>query len=126
MARSRNEDERRSSSGYRGVSGGPSPKPSPVTARTSLPTTARHQEAGLLGSMARIASSVDNTMMESFRSTMRRERLDSQVWETQAQLASAIFEWIEAYYNPVRRHTSIGDISPVEFEALHIAAQVAA
>ncbi len=86
----------------------------------------RLREAGLLGSMGRVASSVDNTMMESFWSTMQRELLDRQIWETRAQLASAIFEWIEAFYNPVRRHTSIGDLSPIEFEALHTAAKVAA
>lgn len=86
----------------------------------------RLREAGLLGSMGRVASSVDNTMMESFWSTMQRELLDRQTWQSRAQLASAIFEWIEAFYNPIRRHTSIGDLSPVEFEALHTAAQVAA
>ena len=86
----------------------------------------RLREAGLLGSMGRVASSVDNTMMESFWSTMQRELLDRQIWESRARLASAIFEWIEAFYNPVRRHTSIGDLSPVDFEALHTAAQVAA
>ena len=86
----------------------------------------RLREAGLLGSMGRVASSVDNTMMESFWSTMQRELLDRQIWESRAQLASAIFEWIEAFYNPVRRHTSIGDLSPAEFEALHTAAQAAA
>ena len=86
----------------------------------------RLREAGLLGSMGRVASSVDNTMMESFWSTMQRELLDRQHWDTRAELASAIFEWIEAFYNPVRRHTSIGDLSPIEFEALHTAAEAAA
>jgi putative transposase len=86
----------------------------------------RLREAGLLGSMGRVASSVDNTMMESFWSTMQRELLDRQRWDTRAELSSAIFEWIEAFYNPVRRHTSIGDLSPIEFEALHTAAEVAA
>jgi putative transposase len=86
----------------------------------------RLREAGLLGSMGRVASSVDNTMMESFWSTMQRELLDRQRWDTRAELSSAIFEWIEAFYNPVRRHTSIGDLSPIEFEALHTAAKVAA
>ena len=62
--------------------------------------------------MGRVASSVDNTMMESFWSTMQRELLDRRRWKTRAELASAIFEWIEAFYNPVRRHTSIGDLSP--------------
>jgi transposase InsO family protein len=72
----------------------------------------RLREAGLLGSMGRVASSVDNTMMESFWSTMQRELLDRQCWDTKAELSSAIFEWIEAFYNPVRRHTSIRGSQP--------------
>ena len=76
----------------------------------------RLRQAGLLGSMGRVASSVDNGMMESFWSTMQRELLDRRRWQSREELASAIFEWIEAFYNPIRRHTSIGDISPVEFE----------
>ncbi|MGI8614516.1 MAG: IS3 family transposase [Nocardioidaceae bacterium] len=63
----------------------------------------RLRSAGLLGSMGRVASSVDNTMMESFWSTMQRELLDTQRWSTQEELASAIYEWIEAWYNPRRR-----------------------
>ena len=66
----------------------------------------RLRSAGLLGSMGRVASSVDNTMMESFWSTMQRELLDTRTWDTTEQLASAIFEWIEAWYNPHRRHSS--------------------
>jgi putative transposase len=86
----------------------------------------RLREAGLLGSMGRVASSVDNTMMESFWSTMQRELLDRQSWATRADLASAIFEWIEGFYNPVRRHTSIDGLSPAEFEHLHKPAAAAA
>ena len=86
----------------------------------------RLREAGLLGSMGRVASSVDNTMMESFWSTMQRELLDRQKWATRDDLASAIFEWIEGFYNPVRRHTSIDGLSPVEFEHLHNHAATAA
>lgn len=69
--------------------------------------------------MGRVASSVDNTMLESFWSTMQRELLDRQHWATRDDLASAIFEWIEAFYNPVRCRTSIGGLAPVEFETLH-------
>jgi transposase InsO family protein len=76
--------------------------------------------------MGRVASSVDNTMIESFWSTMQRELLDTQRWQTQEELAAAIFEWIEAWYNPRRRHTSLGDLSPVEFEALHTTTETAA
>ena len=57
----------------------------------------RLREAGLLGSMGRVASSVDNSMIESFWSTMQRELLDTRRWTSKDQLASAIFEWIEAW-----------------------------
>jgi putative transposase len=86
----------------------------------------RLREAGLLGSMGRVASSVDNTMIESFWSTMQRELLDTRRWATQEQLASAIFEWIEAWYNPRRRHTSLGMLAPHQFETLHTATEQAA
>ncbi|CAM5787459.1 integrase core domain-containing protein [Cellulomonas persica] len=76
--------------------------------------------------MGRVASSVDNTMIESFWSTMQRELLDQQHWTSKAELATAIFEWIEAWYNPRRRHTSLGNLSPTEFENLHTAATAAA
>ncbi len=86
----------------------------------------RLRAAGLLGSMGRVASSVDNGLMESFWSTMQRELLDRRAWSTRAELGSAMFEWIEAFYNPRRRHSGIGYLSPVEYEALHTAATAAA
>jgi putative transposase len=86
----------------------------------------RLRTAGLLGSMGRVASSIDNTMIESFWSTMQRELLDRQTWTSRADLGSAIFEWIEAFYNPRRRHSALGYLSPVQFENLHTAAVTAA
>jgi transposase InsO family protein len=86
----------------------------------------RLRSAGLLGSMGRVASSVDNTMMESFWNGMQRELLDTRTWTTQAELASAIFEWIEAWYNPRRRHTSLQMLSPHDYELLHKTAEPAA
>ena len=65
-------------------------------------------------------------MIESFWSTLQRELLDTQRWASPEQLASAIFEWIEAWYNPRRRHTSLGMLAPHEFETLHTAASTAA
>jgi putative transposase len=76
----------------------------------------RLRAAGLLGSMGRVASSVDNSMIESFWSTLQRELLDQRAWSSPAQLGSAIFEWIEAWYNPRRRHTSLGMLSPAAHE----------
>lgn len=82
--------------------------------------------AGLLGSMGRVASTVDHTMIESLWSTMQRELFDTRRWQTQEQLASAIFERIEAIYNPLRRHTSLDMLAPHEFETLHTTAVTAA
>ena len=76
--------------------------------------------------MGRVASSVDNALIESFWSTMQRELLDTSVWASRAELSSAIFEWIEGFYNPTRRHTALDNLSPVEFERLHTPAAKAA
>ncbi|PPK89489.1 transposase InsO family protein [Kineococcus xinjiangensis] len=86
----------------------------------------RLRAAGLLGSMGRVASSVDNGLMESFWSTMQRELLDRRAWSSRAELASAMFEWIEVFYNPRRRHSGIGYLSPAEYEALHTTLTAAA
>lgn len=92
----------------------------------------RLRDAGLLGSMGRVASSVDNSMIESFWSTMQRELLDQRIWQTPEELGSAIFEWIEAWYNPRRRHTALQMLSPLDYEhlwkqkSLHTAAHGAA
>ena len=81
----------------------------------------RLRAAGLLGSMGRVGSAYDNSMMESFFSTLQRELLDRRSWKTRKELASAIFEWIEAWYNPRRRHSMIAMHSPVEHEQLYTA-----
>ncbi|CAM5784172.1 Integrase catalytic domain-containing protein OS=Cellulomonas persica OX=76861 GN=CPE01_11040 PE=4 SV=1 [Cellulomonas persica] len=86
----------------------------------------RLRSAGLLGSMGRVASSVDNTMMESFWSTMQRELLDRRTWASREELAAGIFEWIEGFYNPHRRHSGLGYRSPNDFEDLHTTATAAA
>jgi putative transposase len=79
----------------------------------------RLRAAGLLGSMGSVGDCYDNAMMESFWGTMQLELLDSRTWETRDQLANAIFEWIECWYNPKRRHSGIEMHSPATFEALH-------
>ncbi len=76
----------------------------------------RLRAAGVLGSMGSIGDAYDNAMAESFFSILQRELLDEQRWATRRQLALAVFEWIEAWYNPHRRHTSIGSLSPIDYE----------
>ncbi len=77
----------------------------------------RLRAAGVLGSMGSIGDAYDNAMAESFFSTLQRELLDEHRWQTRRQLAMAVFEWIEAWYNPRRRHSSIDDLSPIDYEA---------
>lgn len=89
------------------------------TQYTSWAFGKRLREAGLLGSMGTIGDCYDNSMMESFWGSMQLELLDQHTWETRAELANAIFEWIECWYNPKRRHSSIGMISPITYETRH-------
>lgn len=79
----------------------------------------RLRDAALLPSMGTIGDCYDNSMMESLWGTLQLEILDSRSWETRAQLANAIFEWIECWYNTKRRHSSIGMLAPTVFETLH-------
>jgi transposase InsO family protein len=76
--------------------------------------------------MGRVASSVDNTMIESFWSTMQRELPDRRQWTTRHDLATAIFEWLEAFYNPLRRHSALDHLSPIDYERQHTATVTAA
>lgn len=86
----------------------------------------RLREAGLLGSMGKVATAYDNALMESFWGSMQIELLDRRTWDTRDQLANAIFEWIEAWYNPHRRHSALGYQSPISYEALYEATKTAA
>jgi putative transposase len=85
----------------------------------------RLRAAGMLGSMGSIGDAYDNSMAESFFATLQRELLDEHRWTDRRQLALAVFEWIEGWYNPRRRHTSIDDLSPLNYEAAHPAALAA-
>jgi putative transposase len=89
------------------------------TQYTSWAFGKRLRDAGLLGSMGTIGDCYDNAMMESFWHTMQLELLDTRTWKSREELANAIFEWIECWYNPCRRHSSIGMHSPVTFEQLY-------
>jgi len=79
----------------------------------------RLQKAEILGSMGSIGDCYDNAMMESFWGTLQLELLDSKEWTTRDELANAIFEWIECWYNTTRRHSSIGMHSPARFEQIY-------
>jgi putative transposase len=85
----------------------------------------RIRAAGLLGSMGSIGDAYDNALAESFFHTLQLELLDEHHWRTRRQLASAIFEWIETWYNASRRHSSIQMLSPIDYEIRTTAATAA-
>ena len=76
--------------------------------------------------MGKVACAYDNSLAESFFGSMQIELLDRRRWATRAELANAMFEWIEAWYNPRRRHSALQYLSPIDFERLHTAAHEAA
>ena len=79
--------------------------------------TRRAQEAGLLPSMGAVGTCFDNALMESFWSRVQVELLDRQAWATRLELSTALFDYLELFHNRQRRHSSLGMLTPVEFEA---------
>jgi transposase InsO family protein len=80
---------------------------------------------GLVGSMGRVSSAVDNAMMESFHALLQKNVLNSRRWETKDDLRLVMVTWIEITYNRRRRKRRLGRLSPVEFEVIDRALQVA-
>ena len=83
---------------------------------TSLSFGKRLEEAGLLPSMGRVGSALDNAISESFVATLKSELVSRVRFPTREVAKTAIFEYLEAFYNRRRLHSSLGYMSPVEFE----------
>jgi putative transposase len=66
--------------------------------------------------MGSIGDCYDNAVIESFWSRRQVELLDRRRWKTRVELAIAIFDYIEIFYNRQRRHSALGMLTPVEFE----------
>jgi len=86
------------------------------TQYTSHAFVAGLTRAGLAPSMGAPGACWDNAMAESFFATLETELIDRSHWPTRDEARLAVFEWIELFYNRTRRHSAIGNISPVEFE----------
>lgn len=83
---------------------------------TSLAFGKRCRQAGVRPSMGSVGDAYDNAMAESFFATLECELLDRRRFKTHAEARIAIFEFIEGFYNPRRRHSSLGYLSPAAFE----------
>lgn len=73
-------------------------------------------EQGIVCSMSRSGDVWDNSVMESFFSTLKTERVRGRKYPTRAEAKADVFDYIERFYNPRRRHSTLGYLSPVEFE----------
>jgi putative transposase len=83
---------------------------------TSVEFGSRLREEGLLPSMGSVADAYDNSMAESFVSTLKRELIHRHSWPNRQSARTAIFEYIEGFYNTRRRHSALGHLSPAEYE----------
>jgi putative transposase len=83
---------------------------------TSIAFGKRCQEAGIRPSMGSVGDCYDNAMCESFFATLECELLARHRFKTHREAAAAIFDFIEGWYNPHRRHSALGYLSPNHFE----------
>jgi len=85
---------------------------------TSLACGKTLRESGLLASMGSRGDAYDNAACESFLSTIKNELLNRRRWQSRDQARLAVFQYIETFYNPRRRHSALGYCSPIEFERM--------
>lgn len=83
---------------------------------TSEPFQRLMAEHGIMCSMSRSGNVWDNAAMESFFSSLKTERIARRTYRTRDEARADVFDYIERFYNPARRHSTLGYLSPVEFE----------
>lgn len=83
---------------------------------TSWAFSQKVRSSGLVQSIGSVGDAFDNAVIESFWGSMQIELLNRKQWTTRLELSMAMVDWIEGFYNRRRRHSSLGNISPVEFE----------
>ena len=83
---------------------------------TSIAFGRRCEQAGARPSMGSVGNCYDNAVCESFNATLECELLAGHRFKNPREASLVVFDYLEGFYNPQRRHTSIGNISPAEFE----------
>jgi len=77
-------------------------------------------QAGIAVSMGSRGDAYDNAVAETFFATLKKELLNRRTWPDRLELQSAVFEYIEAFYNRQRRHSTLGMLSPIAYEQLRL------
>jgi putative transposase len=83
----------------------------------SLGLGQKAREAGIAISMGSRGDAYDNAVAESFFATLKKELIHRRSWPTRRELIDEVFDHIETFYNPRRRHSTLGMLSPVQFES---------
>jgi Integrase core domain len=99
--------------------GGVLRRPVELSQYTALTFGLRCREAGVRPSMGSVGDAYDNALCESFFATLECELLDRRRFPTQAEARMAIFDFIEGWYNPHRRHSGLDYESPIRYEQRH-------
>lgn len=87
---------------------------------TSIAFGLRCKHANVRPSMGSVGDAYDNAMCESFFATLECELIEREHFRNQAEARMAVFDFIEGWYNPHRRHSALGQKSPINFENLHL------
>ena len=85
----------------------------------SIAFGSRCNEMGVRPSMGTVGDAYDNAMAESFFATLECELIERRSFKTKAEARTALFTWIEGWYNPRRLHSALGYLSPTNFEEAH-------
>ena len=93
---------------------------------TSVAFGTRCATLGVRSSRGTVGDCYDNALCESFFATLECELLDRRTFHSQAEARTAIFQFIEGWYNPHRRHSALGQQSPMQFERVHAVHSTAA
>ncbi len=91
-------------------------RPVESTQYTALAFGHRCQQLGVRPSRGTVGDAYDNAMAESFFATLECERLDRRIYRTHAEARMDLFQYLEGWYNPHRRHSALGNVSPITFE----------
>jgi transposase InsO family protein len=83
---------------------------------TSLVFTRRCRAVGIEVTMGSVGDCFDNAAHESFHASLKKDVIHRQAWPTKAAARTAVFEYVETFYNRRRRHSRLGMLSPVDFE----------
>ncbi len=94
-------------------------RPIESTQYTSFEFGRTLRSCGVLASMGSVADCFDNALAETFFATLKTELVYTRAWPSRHELEMEVFSYIEGFYNPRRRHSRLGNVSPATYEKNH-------